>query len=103
MKSVFNLTIALVIVLLAVAPCFAENCFDKLGRGLINGATGWCEYPKQIVETSKEHNAFIGLTWGQLKGAGMAIARTGLASYDTGTFYLPYYDRPTLNPKFVFE
>ena len=103
MKRLVSVIVALGIVLLMASSCFAENCFDKLGRGLINGATGWCEYPKQIVETSKEDNVAVGLTWGQLKGVGMGIARTGLGVYDTATFYLPPYDKPVMEPKYVFE
>ena len=103
MKRMLTVVLALGMVLLAVAPCFAENCFDKLGRGLINSATGWCEYPRQIVETSKEDNVAVGLTWGQAKGVGYAIARTGLGAYDTGTFYLPHYDRPVMEPEHLFE
>ena len=103
MKRLVSVIVALGIVLLMASPCFAENCFDKLGRGLINGATGWCEYPKQIVETSKEDNVAVGLTWGQLKGVGMGIARTGLGVYDTATFFLPPYDKPVMEPKYVFE
>lgn len=103
MNRLLSVTIALAIVLLGVTPCFAENAFDKLGRGLINTATGWGEYPKQIVETSKEHNVGVGLTWGQIKGVGMVVARTGLGVYDTATFYLPPYDKPALEPKHLFE
>ncbi|MFC1630979.1 exosortase system-associated protein, TIGR04073 family [Candidatus Omnitrophota bacterium] len=103
MRSLMYLTIMLAIVLLAVAPCFAENALDKLGRGLINGATGWVEYPKQIVEVSKEHNVAVGLSYGQVKGVAMALQRTGLGSYDTGSFFLPRYDSPTLDPKTLLE
>ena len=103
MKRLVSVIVALGIVLLMASPCFAENCFDKLGRGLINGATGWCEYPKQIVETSKEENVAVGITWGQVKGVAYAIARHGLGAFDTATFYLPPYDKPVLEPEYVFE
>lgn len=103
MRKLLSVTVALGIVLLALAPCFAENCFHKLGRGLVNSATGWCEYPKQIVETSKEQNVAVGLTWGQIKGVAYGVARHGLGAYDTATFYLPPYDKPVLEPETVFE
>ena len=103
MRRLLTLVMVLGIVLLNVAPCFAENFLDKLGRGLMNGATGFCEYPKQIVETSKEHNVGVGLTWGQLKGIGMGVARHGLGAYDVATFYLPPYDKPVLEPEYVFH
>jgi putative exosortase-associated protein (TIGR04073 family) len=103
MKRILSITVALGIVLLMVTPCFAENLFDKLGRGLINSATGFGEYPRQIVETSKEHNGAVGLSWGQIKGVGMSVARHGLGAYDTATFYLPPYDKPVLEPIHLFE
>ena len=102
-KKLLSVAVVLGLVLLLVSPCVAENCFDKLGRGLINGATGWCEYPKQIVETSEEHNAAVGLSWGQVKGVAYGVARHGLGAYDTGTFFLPPYDKPVMEPKTVFE
>ena len=77
MKRLLFFGVILGIVLLLGAPSFAENALDKLGRGLINTATGWAEYPKQIVEVSKEHHAGIGLTWGQSKGVAEAIKRAG--------------------------
>ncbi len=103
MRRLLILAMVLSIVLLNVAPCFAENFLDKLGRGLVNGATGFCEYPKQIVETSKEHNVAVGLTWGQVKGVGMGVARSALGVYDAATCYLPPYDKPVLEPKYVFQ
>lgn len=103
MKKLLSVTVALGTILLLVTPCFAESFLDKLGRGLINDATGWCEYPRQIVETSKEDNVAVGLTWGQVKGTAYAVGRTGLGVYDTGTFYLPPYDKPVLDPEHLFE
>jgi putative exosortase-associated protein (TIGR04073 family) len=103
MRRLLICAITLGLVLLTVTPCFAENALSKLGRGLINGATGFCEYPKQIVETSKEHNVAVGLTWGQLKGVAMGVARHGMGAYDTATFYLPPYDKPVLDPEYVFQ
>lgn len=103
MKRLLGVTAALAIVLLVMAPCFAENCLHKLGRGLVNSATGWCEYPKQIVETSKEHNVAVGVTWGQVKGLGLGVARTGVGVYDTATFLIPPYDKILLEPEYVFE
>ena len=103
MKTLLSVTLALGIVLLMATPCVAENAFDKLGRGLINSATGWCEYPRQIVETSWEHNVAVGGTWGQSQGVAIGVQRTGLGVYDTATFYLPPYDRPVLEPEHLFE
>ena len=103
MKRLLSITVALGVVLLMATPCFAENALDKLGRGLINTATGCGEYPRQIMETSKEHNVPLGISWGQAKGIGMSVVRTGVGCYDTGTFYLPPYDRPVLDPEHLFQ
>lgn len=103
MRRLLSVVLALGMVLLLVTPCFADNLFHKFGRGLINDATGWLEYPKQIVEVSKEHNAAVGITWGQAKGVAKGLERTGLGVYDTSFFYLPPYDKPVLDPKYVFE
>lgn len=102
MRRWLSVIAALVLVLLVVTPCIAENCLDKLGQGLIDGATGWCEYPKQIVETTKEDGIAVGLTWGQIKGVAYGLERSGLGAYNTGFFLVPPYDRPVLDPKYVF-
>ena len=102
MKGLLSGVVVLMVVLLMLAPCFAENCLDKLGRGLINTATGWCEYPKQIVETSKEQNIGIGVSYGQAIGVAEGVKRTGAGVYDTTTFCFPAYDRLLMEPEFVF-
>ncbi len=80
----------------------ADNCFDKLGRGLMNTATGWLEYPNQIIEVSKEYNPFAGITYGQAKGVGYGIYRTGVGVFDTATFVIPPYDATYIEPSFIF-
>lgn len=82
---------------------YAENAFDKLERGLINSATGWLEIPKNIQTVTEESNAWAGATYGTVKGTGMALVRTGAGAYDTGTFVIPSYDKPILEPKYVFS
>lgn len=103
MKKPLILTVILGVVLLLGTPSFAENALDKLGRGLANTATGWCEYPKQIMEASREHHAGIGATWGHSKGAASALERTGAGVYDLGTFYLPEYDELLVEPEYLFR
>jgi putative exosortase-associated protein (TIGR04073 family) len=95
----------------AALPAFAqegsviEKIGKKLGRGIVNIATGWVELPKNIYDTSIEtNNPLMGITYGTLKGLGMTVVRTGAGAYDTVTFLFPVpqdYD-PILQPEFVF-
>jgi putative exosortase-associated protein (TIGR04073 family) len=103
MKWLLGMVLALMIAALIAGPCYAENCFHKLGRGLMNTVSGWCEYPNQIVKTSQDENVAVGATWGQVKGVAYGIGRTGAGIYDTATFYLPPYDQHIMDPEYVFE
>lgn len=103
MKRLLAVVVALGVVLLLASPSYAETFLDKLGRGLANGATGWMEYPKQIVETSKEHNLGMGLGYGQIRGVSKGLERTGAGVYDIVTFYLPPYDLVLVDPEFILE
>lgn len=104
---------ALILCIAAVAlPAFAqegsaiEKIGKKLGRGIVNIATGWVELPKNIYDTSVEtNNPLMGITYGTLKGVGMTVVRTGAGAYDVATFLFPIpkdYE-PILKPEFVFE
>lgn len=103
----------LILCIAAIAlPAFAqegsiiEKMGKKLGRGIVNFATGWVELPKNIYDTSVEtNNPLMGITYGTLKGVGMAVVRTGAGVYDVATFLFPMpkdYE-PILQPEFVFE
>lgn len=103
----------LILCIAAVAlPAFAqegsvvEKIGKKLGRGIVNVATGWVELPKNIYDTSVEtNNPLMGITYGTLKGVGMAVVRTGAGAYDVTTFLFPIPAdyKPILEPEFVFE
>ena len=83
-----------------------EKMGKKLGRGLVNGVTGWIELPKNIYDTSVEtNNPLMGITYGTLKGVGMTVVRTGAGVYDVATFLFPLPEdyKPLLEPEFVFE
>ncbi|MBI3252199.1 MAG: exosortase system-associated protein, TIGR04073 family [Candidatus Omnitrophica bacterium] len=86
------------------ATAFAQDPFRKLGRGVANALTGWVELPKNIYSTSKESNAFAGMTLGLAKGAGMSIVRTGAGIYEIVTFPFPLPEnyKPVLEPEYVF-
>ena len=103
----------LILCFIAVAlPVFAEEgsviekMGKKLGRGIVNVATGWIELPKNIYDTSVEtNNPLMGLTYGTVKGIGMTVVRTGAGAYDVATFLFPIPEdyEPVLEPEFVFE
>lgn len=79
-----------------------EDAFHKLGRGLVNTASGWLEIPKNIHDVSVEFNPVAGATYGTVKGTGLALVRTGAGVYDSATFAFPKYE-PILEPKYVFS
>jgi len=109
-KRLIVLAVAFAIVFNIAGACYAqgeviEKMGKKLGRGLVNIVTGWIEIPKNIYDTAVESNPLLGITFGTLKGAGMAIVRTGAGAYDVATFLFPIpedYDA-ILEPEFVFS
>lgn len=84
---------------------FAEenNALNKLGRGLSNIATGFVEIPKQIYLVSTEKEPITGITYGTAKGVCYGVLRTSAGVYDTVTFVIPPYDKPVMQPSYVFE
>lgn len=84
---------------------YAENALTKLGRGLVNAATGWLEIPKQIYNNSKDKNVVIGITIGTAKGIGWGIARTAIGIYEIVTFPfpMPIGYKYILEPEYVFS
>ena len=110
-KSVaFGLAAALLVGI--SGPVFAEEgeqretgklIAEKLGRGIINTATGWVEIPKQIVQQKQETNGWDAATKGFAKGLVHAFARTAVGAYEIITFPIPVPEgyRPILTPEFV--
>jgi putative exosortase-associated protein (TIGR04073 family) len=77
----------------------------KASRGLVNVATGWLEFPRQIHSTYKEHGAVQGCLVGPFKGMGMMVVRTFSGALEFATFYLAFpgfYD-PYLEPRYVWD
>lgn len=108
--TVLSLCIVFAVILTAAAPCFAqgdviEKMGKKLGRGIVNIATGWVEIPRNIYDVSVETNPFTGITYGALKGAGLTIVRTGAGVYDIATFLfpVPHDYLPVIDPEFVLS
>lgn len=108
--TAITLFVVFAVVLAVAAPCFAqgdviEKMGKKLGRGIVNVATGWVEIPKNIYDVSVETNPFTGITFGALKGAGMTVVRTGAGVYDVATFLFPIPKDyvAILDPEFVLS
>ncbi len=103
--------IVLVATLMAAAPAFASDTGEyasgagvKLGRGLINTATGWGEIPKQTIIGSQEDGVLGGIG-GFFKGIGLGVARTLVGAFEIATFWAPVPERfePVMQPSTVFE
>ncbi|OIO37500.1 MAG: hypothetical protein AUJ75_04130 [Candidatus Omnitrophica bacterium CG1_02_49_10] len=107
MKSLikgFAMMLVVVLILGVATASYAQDPVKKLGRGIVNVATGWIELPKNIYETSVEFNPFAGVTLGTAKGVGMTIVRTGAGLFDVVTFPFPIPEgyEPLLEPEFAF-
>ena len=87
--------VAALSLLLAAPPASADagdvlsGMAAKLVRGAINAATGWAEVPKSVYEESVKRDPFTGFFVGTAEGVGKTIWRTGLGSYEAGTFFVP--------------
>lgn len=92
------------VLLASATTCYAEDAFNKLGRGVANTFTGWVELPKNVYTKSNEQNAVSGATVGLAEGIGMAIVRTGAGIFDVITFPFPVPEdyKPVLEPEYVF-
>ncbi|MDP2922342.1 MAG: exosortase system-associated protein, TIGR04073 family [Candidatus Omnitrophota bacterium] len=102
-RTVVLMIVALVVC--SVTSVYAEdkNALTKLGRGLSNAVTGVVEIPKQIYLVSKEREPVSGITYGTAKGICYGLLRTGAGVYDSLAFAFPPYDKPILEPEYVFE
>jgi putative exosortase-associated protein (TIGR04073 family) len=78
---------------------------NKFVRGVANVATGWVEFPKQIVITFKEDGVAKGIFVGPLKGIGMTIVRTVSGAGEMATFFHPFpgFYEPYFEPEYVWE
>ena len=87
-------------------PMERRGAERKLGRGLANLAFGWVEIFKGIDEVHKDRDSVVAAsTWGTVRGATQAGARTLTGVYEIVTF--PFPDRkdyaPQLEPEFVLD
>lgn len=102
-KGLLAVTAGLV-VMSSATVCYAQDPFTKLGRGIANTLTGWVELPKNVYDTSKSDNPFVGVTLGLAKGVGMTLVRTGAGIFEIVTFPFPLPEnyKPILEPEYVF-
>ena len=83
---------------------YAQGAGTKLGRGVVHGATGWVEVPKQTILGGQE-DGVPGLIGGFFKGVAMGVARTLTGGFEIVTFWAPVPERfePVMKPATVFE
>lgn len=74
---------------------------SRFTQGLANTTTGFIELPKNIVNISHEHNIFVGLTWGVLRGVGHAVSRTTVGAVELLTAPIPTSDY--ISPPYVWD
>jgi len=89
----------------ASADEIVSGMSGKAARGLVNVATGWLEFPRQIYSNYQDHGAVQGCLVGPFMGIGMMVARTAAGVLELFTFYLAYpgfYD-PYLEPQYVWD
>jgi putative exosortase-associated protein (TIGR04073 family) len=80
-----------------------DNAATKFARGAANTLTGFVEVPKQIYLTSIEYDPLTGIVFGTVKGICYGALRTLAGVYDATFFVVPPYDKPVMEPEFVFE
>lgn len=113
MSRICAVIILALVVALTVAPSlsfageggdFVNNAGHKLGRGVANVATGWVELPKTIHAEASAHDAFTGIVYGLMKGAGKTVIRTGAGAYEVATFLFPVPKdyQSVIDPEYVF-
>ncbi len=110
-KRIIASLIVFVAAMTVAAPVFAiepgqyaSGAGTKLGRGMLNAATGWGEIPKQTVIESKE-NGVLGGVEGFFTGIALGVARTLAGAFEIATFWVPIPEgvEPVLQPATVFD
>ncbi len=89
LPALFALVFVVGAPLAMAADGYGTQAADKFGRGFANTATGWIELPKNIVNTSKDSNVLVGITWGLIKGALHTVGRTAVGAFELATFFVP--------------
>ena len=99
----------MIVLVVQTTPVYSEGTTDKsvrkLGRGLVNVATGWLELPMQISAGMSESGGPEGFFFGLGKGVVWTVLREGAGVYDTATFLFPVPSDygPLMQPPTVFK
>ncbi|PPD22101.1 MAG: exosortase [Methylomonas sp.] len=106
MKKTKILTTCLLSAALMTAPVVKADdhlgCFfNRLGQGIANMATGFLEIPKNIINISDDHNIFVGMTWGLLRGTAHGVSRTLVGGAEFLSSPIPTKD--FLTPDYVWD
>lgn len=93
-------------ILFSSHPVLAEESYGemvrtKLASGMTNMFFGIAEIPKNMINTSNEVNALLGVTGGVLKGTLHAMGRLLAGGLDFLTFPVP--SQPITHPAFVWQ
>ncbi len=83
----------LIIALMMASPVQAEEqqvgFSSKLGQGAANMLFGFGEIPKNVINITNEHNIFVGMTWGFMRGIAHGVSRTLVGSAELLTSPIP--------------
>lgn len=82
---------------------FNKTPLNKLLRGVINTTTCLGEVPTEVYNVSRKNDPLIGATLGFTKGFVLAIFRGISGIFDAVTFIVPPYNRPLMEPEYVFD
>lgn len=97
-------TLGLALVL-APGAAAADGALDKAGRGLAALTTGVLELPGNVVESTRERGAAVGVPLGLAKGLGMTVVRELVGAYELVTAPLPAPEgyAPILRPEYPWS
>jgi len=103
-----SVALALVATLAAAPACAeedAEGALGKAGRGLAAVATGLLEVPGNVVASTRERGAAVGVPLGLAKGLGMTVVRELVGVYELVTAPVPAPDdyAPILQPEYPWS
>lgn len=85
----------------AESQSYGARLVTKASHGFANMTGGFVEIPKNVTNLSQEHNIFVGMTWGLLRGVGHTVGRTVLGVGEFLTAPIPTDDFVT--PGYIWE
>ena len=73
----------------------------KLSQGMANMLFGFIEIPKNVINITNQHNIFVGMTWGVIRGTMHGVSRTVVGSAEFLTSPIPTSD--FTSPAYVWD